>query len=481
MVVRLLLAKYIAILVCLSLLIGCKNKENDNTNFLYLNFFLSGSSQGTMKEYLNVDLTSVRGLMRTTDISSVSSNLLRSTTTLDGDMYSMASDGAITQIQVWEERETTVTTTVRVQRLINLENYVFFLYSNRVPADICQLVVARKSDGKLFCMYNVDTEIFIPAFWFDGDLVRYGDTVQTDSTNNVYISAYTGTRGSVATVDDYTIGIYKLDLSNPQTPVKTLVLDATASLNAKRFIKYKMNPSGDIMLHISPDYYYDKASFHFLRANTQTLETIVETKTNSFFDLSPTNVFYSFRSEGWYKTVRKYDLSSSAYASSTFDYTDPVLGFYPHGHRSPDFNCNTAAFAYWMETSDFNGNNFLQLDFSANSGQVLQVPGMDRNDKFKQMGCADTSVFILFTNDAKNGDTLVKYQEDTGFIEIIGFGNYSIGDFSVDTEGKVTFVGKNVNTLQEVVAEIAVGGAVISVLNTGELPEVEQYVELNKD
>lgn len=445
---------------------------------LYDNVFNDEKNQSYeadgLRDSLNVDLKSIKGLVISNDSSSgVSARDGEDS----GSLYAVNKDGTMDVVTVYESddgEEEEIRSTYTPLYISKLPSFVMFAYEY-AP---CNLVAARISDNKLFCATSDDEYLNFEADYDQDGNRDYSTTFQSDDTGNFYmrIAVDGNNDGSIVSSVD------KIDLSDPSNPTRSTVLDGTILGD---IVKYRVDGDGNMIL-----YNYETLGMRFSSGAFDDLMDLSPDDTEAPFlewGLSPGGTFYLVDQNidnpspgnpletvmvvldvsGNPVTGTEYSITSSD--TYTFDDSYSIQNYI--GNK---YTCSTSDKVY----AAYDGPLLIQLDVDAATpdGDFIDL-GDDVIDRPRHLICGDSKVYI---KGARSGleDAILLFNETTSKVTTLLDGGYRITDMSVASDGKISFSGASLGTGNYIIAEIDPSTSGLTIISD-DAPEITQLVPLN--
>lgn len=418
----------------------------------------SNSSNGTteLKANIGLDLSQVSGFVIAPPSSS--SGVMRDAVPDGGqvanELYAIGADGTLTVVTLTEEPDggqVSTTTAVMPEGIFDTPGYVFFAYQGITHGmDTCEFVLARKSDGALFCLSDVGMwqapmtpfPLIAPVVQADstGDIVWMNvgqavDRVDLSDPANLTVTqaVVTGVPYEVgqavnAAGDDLVSGLAgSLPFLRVMFPTGGF-LNVTADQNVGCLVPGSSANPNDL-------YYSDNTSWE----TAPSLIKLAWTATNTF---TPTPI-----------------------AASTGSYVDCEAG----AIRAGTHLLFTHAEA--KETPQY--AQFLDV---VNDVPTLQIAAPLTTAQ--KIAACDATAFIVGTDASGNGGIVAYDLASSALSTLLTPGDYALSAMDVAPSCEVTFSGQRASDGAYILGNIPAGGGQVSVLATG-FPAVSQIQRIN--
>lgn len=371
-------------------------------------------------------------------------------------LYSLGADGALTVVTVTDDPNESSSSTVQPFAAFDTLKYAAFLYEgvNDGKGQECGMILARKSDGALFCVSKVRER----ACCFAGDdgtgpaKARY---VQSDASGDLLWAA-----GNT---------VERIDFTDPANPVSSQPIDGT-----KRASDFAVNADGDALFIWTANGPAEQSPVRIQKANGgfQNLSTAGGVCPISGFAANPKDFYYLDSrnnpngppNEVWTKWTG---------GATTFTKTDvAVIPGVPGGQSRPP-SCQPGlvktADAAWI----VGGTTLLKL--TDDSATQIAIPTLASVNHISGTGAA---IYLLGTDSAGNGGILRFDPATSAFTTLLPPGDYLVSAMEVTGAGDVTFQGQRASDGAGILGVIPAGTTSVSVLSSS-FPSVTAIVRLN--
>jgi hypothetical protein len=371
------------------------------------------------------------------------------------ELYAIGTDGTLTVVTLTEESDggqATTTTQVAPQGIFDTPAYVFFAYQGiSHGGDPCEFVLARKSDGALYCLTGV-------GLW-QAPMTPFTPTdrvVETDSTGNI---AWLNVGNEID----------RIDLTDPSHLTVTRAVTTNVSANAAG---QAVNGAGDDLvagLNGSEPFLrvlFPSGGFFNVTTDNGVGCLVAGPSTN------PNDLYYSDNAS-WETAPSLIKLAWSSpdvftptpISESAGSFVDCVAGAIHAGTH--------VLFSHASSTSQSQFAQFVDL--------VNDVPTPRSAAPLataQKVAACGTTAFILGTDAAGNGG-IVAYELASGTVStLLTPGDYALSAMDVSASCEVTFSGQRASDGAYILGNIPAGGGAVSVLATG-FPTVTDIQRIN--
>ncbi len=426
---------------------ACGGDEGDDslTNLLLLGA-LAGGSRGGLATFLNVDLSSSRGMVIGGQGAAFRTELAAATDT-SKTLYNINSAGQLEVVRIVEGGSFTAPPPARVH---NLASYVIFDYFGSTGGFIpCGIVIGRKSDDALFCAHNTNGLGYI-----FGPNIGAGYAPTEDASGNIYFAA--DIRDTSSSSADFRLwrvspsgsGLTRTGWVNP------------ADFGASAPGSFAVNPAnGAVLVNLTSGVRVRSAAGGLTGVGSGSEQGLAW-----FVPSTPTAYFYVI-SFGGGTSCRRIP------GGPTFTPTsDAACGLSASSAGSSI--CRVGSNTY---THQSNNRLYQVTDNSGITNTNFQWTDANSISKIR---CSGSNVYVQGADAFGNG-LLGRFNVAGGtFTTLLAAGDYSIASFDVAANGDMSFAGVRNSDGAKIVAEIpAAGGA--PVVTSVSVPDVSELVRLN--
>jgi hypothetical protein len=366
-------------------------------------------------------------------------------------LYALGTNGSLTIVSVTEgDGGTQSSMVVEPLGVFNLPSYVLLAYSGVThDSQTCQLVLARKSDGALFCISGVPP--------YQTPLVPYTQLrswVETDATGNLVWLHYS--------VDG---SIQLLNLTNPDdlTVTQGVQTNVGAGLQA-------VNAEGDdLLMGLAGNTSFTRVlfptgGFFNVTADSQVSCPVAGSAAD------PEDFYYTDSTSFEQQTVHKLTPADAG------TFTDTAIG-------APgvmvDCNAGTAqtgTHVLLSHASTVSTSTYAQFIDVAND-----VPSLESAAPLvtmQMLAACDTTAFIVGTDSSGNSG-IVAYDPQTATVTtLLTPGEYTLSAMDVASSCEVTFYGQRSSDGAFILGNVPAGGGAVTIIATG-FPSVTQIQRIN--
>jgi hypothetical protein len=353
------------------------------------------------------------------------------------ELYALNADGSISQVNL-TDTESSAAYPIAV---FDTKAYlVLFVQGIVKDGQQCRIVLARKSDGALYCSAIGSGSNNLWA--------EYWSPVQSDAT------------GNILWVNLPPQDIRRLDLTNPESPTETQPIDMSAHTGGT--LHNAVNPDGDSLV----SYFAQGAGFvRVLKANGgfHNASAFRGGCLTPGVDANPNDFYYVDNDS----TLTKLTKAGGNFTSSTH-------GAMQASCRAGLVRTQTHLFFSQGEAGGGTPSNV----FFEVVGDVVTARTVTEFSALTRIAASDTALMILGTDSSGNGG-VVKYDPaGPTFSTLLTPGDYTLDTMDVASNGDVTFHGQRASDGAFILGTIPNGTTTVTVVSTG-LPKVSQLIRIN--
>lgn len=306
----------------------------------------------------------------------------------------------------------------------------------------CLLVLVKKANGNMICLPISGASYFTPVS--SNDISYHSSNIQSNSNGNLIF------------IGGFGIGLKKIDISDPQNPIETTLIDYGVDPYVDG--DFSVNSAGDVLLSVSDRITYD----HYLRVYKVSggYQTITLPYSSAFANcytngigVDSLNFYYMPSYAG---KLQKLTKNNGAFLD-TFYAADNNYGY---GGCSNIVKIQNKIYQSYSTGTGINTNIFNETVNSSSSAVQIAVSAFT---KVVKIWGAGSTILIYGTDNSGNGGFVRYNVATTSQVTIVQPGDYSIGKVSVSPAGEVTFTGRRSSDNVRIIGTIAAGSNQVTI------------------